>query len=80
MVTDYTQVPPEIYECNQEIIVVGDVMFVAGLQFLVTISWGIDLVTSEYLLDVTAICLREAVNRVIKVYQKKGFIFPNGFS
>ena len=39
-----------------------------------TVSWGIDLVTSEYLSDVTAINLRDAINRVIKVYQKKGFV------
>ena len=49
-------------------------MFVSGLSFLVTIAWGIDLVTSEYLPDVTASNLRDAVNRVIKVNQKKRFI------
>ena len=45
-----------------------------GYLFLVTVSRGIDLVTSEYLPDVTAISLHDAINRVIKVYQKKGFI------
>ena len=74
MVTDNIQVPPEIYEQNQEIIVVGDVMFVSGLPFLVTPSRGINLVTSEYLPEVTAISLWDAVNSIIKVYQKKGFI------
>ena len=74
MVTYYAQVPPEIYERNQEIIIVGDVMFVSGLPFLVTVSRGIDLVTSEYLPNVTAISLRDAINRVIQVYQKKGFV------
>jgi len=32
VVTDYVQVPPEIYEQNQEIIIVGDVI-VSGLPF-----------------------------------------------
>ena len=75
VITDCIQVPPEIYEGNQERIVVGDVMFLSGLPFLETVSWGIDLVTSEYLPDVTAISLRDALNRVIKVYQKKGLFF-----
>ena len=41
---------------------------------MVTVSWGIDLVIPEYLPDVTATSLRDAVNRVIKVNQKKGYI------
>jgi hypothetical protein len=67
VVMDYVQITPEIYEQNQEIIVVGDVMFVSGLPFLGTVSWGIDIVTSEYLPDVTAIRLRNALNRGITV-------------
>ena len=39
------------------------------------VSQGIDLVISEYLPDVTAISLRDAFNRVIKVYQEKGLLF-----
>ncbi len=74
VVTDYVQVPPEIYERNQEIIVVSDLTFVSGLSFLVTVSQGIDLVTSEHFPDVTAIHLRDTVNWNIKVYNKKEFI------
>jgi hypothetical protein len=39
------------------------------------VSQGIDLIISEYLPGVTSISLRDAVNRVIKVYQEKGLLF-----
>ncbi len=72
--------PPETYERNEEIIVVVDVMFLYGLPVLVTISQGIDLVTSEYLPDVTAISLRDAINRVVKGYQRKEVIVQTAFA
>ena len=74
VIADYVQVLPEIYERNKEIIVVGDVMFVSGLSFLVAVSQGIDLVTSEHFPDVTAIHLRDAIIEDIKVYQTKGLL------
>lgn len=79
MVADYIQVFCEIYEHNQEVIVVVDIMFVSGLLFLVTVSCGIDLVTREYLRDVTAISIQIAFNRVITVYPKIAFIKRTAF-
>ena len=49
VVSDYIHIPTQIYQRNHRIVVVADVMFVSGLKFLVTVSRGIDLTTTEYL-------------------------------
>ena len=49
VVSDYVHVPREIYERNQMVVIVADVMYVSGIKFLATVSKGINLITSEYL-------------------------------
>ena len=49
--TDYIYVPMSIFDNNKHITLAEDIMYVSEIKFLVTVSRGINLVTSEYLPD-----------------------------
>ena len=72
VVTNFIQVHPAIYGQKQGLIVVGEVMFVSGLPFLVTVSQSINIVTSKYLPDVTVGMLSTGL---LKPIRGKGFFF-----
>eukprot|EP00804_Cyclotella_cryptica_P026251 CCRYP_019831-RA/>CCRYP_019831-RA protein AED:0.41 eAED:0.28 QI:0/0/0/1/1/1/2/0/498 len=60
VVTAYVAVPAEIYDRNKDVVVVGDVMFVSGFPFLVTVSGNLNLITSKFLADITGFnCIRD---------------------
>ena len=54
VVPDYLGIPLEIYRANWYVTLGADVMFVNGLAFLVTLSRGIRLYTTEHLPSRTA--------------------------
>ena len=70
--TDYIFVPRSIFDANKHITLAGDIMYVNGIKFLVTVSRGINLVTSEYIPDRTKGNLKQALVRAIRIYQNKG--------
>ena len=51
----------------------ADVMFVLGLPFLVTLSWGITFLTVQYMPRRTAPELANTITQVIYVYKRAGF-------
>ena len=48
-------------------------MFVLGLPFLVTLSWGITFLTVQYVPRRTALELANTITQVIYVYKRAGF-------
>ena len=62
MVSDYVHVPQEIYECNKMVVLVADVTYVSGIKFLVMVSKGINLITSEYLPTRSKVNLKDALS------------------
>ncbi len=61
---DYVKIPPDLMELHKYVTIVADVMFLNGLQFLVTSSRGISLITINFLSSRTAKYLTSSVNRV----------------
>jgi len=47
-------------------------MYVSGIKFLVTVSKGINLITSEYLPTRSKANLKDALSRAITLYRNKG--------
>ena len=70
--TDYVYMPRSIFYNNRHITLAGDIMYVSRIKFLVTVSRGINLVTSEYLLDWKKGNLKQALVRAIWIHQNKG--------
>jgi hypothetical protein len=71
---EYVQIPRDFVELHKYVMLVAEVMFVNSLPFLVTSLQGISLVTIEYLKSRTAKRLIETLERVIRIYEKAGFI------
>lgn len=72
VVTNYIPVPQHIYNRNPKVVVVADFMFINGIRFLVMVSRGIDLVTSEFVAEASVSNLQVAMARVIHIYYNKG--------
>jgi hypothetical protein len=71
---DYVEIPQNLVNMHKYVTLVADVMFVNGLQFLVTFLREISLVTIEFLLSRTAKHLALTVEWVLKVYSRGGFV------
>eukprot|EP00804_Cyclotella_cryptica_P019618 CCRYP_013971-RA/>CCRYP_013971-RA protein AED:0.48 eAED:0.48 QI:0/-1/0/1/-1/0/1/0/81 len=52
----------------------ADIMFVNGIPFLLTRSWGIQLITIEFLPRRTANIIGAKLTRALQLYSKAGFI------
>ncbi len=72
IITAPVDIPCSIYECNQTVTLVADLMFVNGIPFLVTISRNITLLTVEYLTDMNDDTLRDGLISVVQYYHWRG--------
>ena len=65
--------PRAIYERYKDIVLTADVMFVNGIAFLVTLSRGIRLYTTEHLTNRKKDQLARSLNRITNLYARGGF-------
>ena len=66
-------IPRAIYERYKDIVLTADVMFVNGIAFLVTLSRGIRLYTTEHLPNRKKDQLARSLNRITNLYVRGGF-------
>ena len=59
--SNYIHIPQSIFDKNKWVILAGDIMYVAGMKFLITTLHGINLITSEYLPNQTKGNLKESL-------------------
>jgi len=71
--TDYVQIPWAILERHQPVTLEVNVMFISGVQFLVSVGRGLNLVTAEFTPSQTAKQLAAGITRMIDLYARKGF-------
>ncbi|KAL7502656.1 hypothetical protein ACHAXN_000584, partial [Cyclotella atomus] len=64
----------DLIDMNKYVTLVGDVMFVCGLPFLITLSRRIQFVTLQYLPNRSAKELKSGLLNVAKLYNRAGFI------
>ena len=74
VVVDHVEIPRAILERHQRVILAIDVMFVNSVPFLVTVSRGLNLLTTEYTPSRTAKQLAAGIRRVMDVYSRGGFV------
>ncbi|KAL7532447.1 hypothetical protein ACHAXR_004632, partial [Thalassiosira sp. AJA248-18] len=70
----YASIPATIVEKCKNLTLVGDVMFVCGLPFFVSLSRGIRFVTAQYRPRRTKKLLCNALKETIRLYKRAGFI------
>jgi hypothetical protein len=73
-VIDHVEIPQAILERHQQVTLAIDVMFVNSVPFLVTVSRGLNLLTTEYTPSRTAKQLAAGIRRVMDVYSRGGFV------
>jgi hypothetical protein len=73
VVTDYVTVPHLLVEANKVIMLVGDVFFVDGTAFLLTVSGHLKFVMAEHVPVRTAMHLSKHIKRVLDVYGRANF-------
>ena len=66
-------IPRAIYERYKDIVLTADVMFVNGIAFLVTLSRGIRLYTTEHLPNRKKDQLARSLSRITNLYARGGF-------
>ena len=73
MVNDYVEIPRELIEAQQGIILHADVMWIDGVPFLTTISQYLRFITVQYIPDRKAETLRAACMAAFVKYNNAGF-------
>ena len=73
VVSVYMGIPRAIYERYKDIVLTTDFMFVNGISFLVTLSRGIRLYTTEHLPNRKKDQLARSLHRVMNLYARGGF-------
>ncbi len=68
----YVEIPPKIISRNLNVVVVANLMFINGLPFLVSISRNITLITVSYMPSRKTEDLRQGMQQIISVYQRRG--------
>ena len=71
---EYVRIPREIVEMNRYVTLVGDVLFVCGLPFLISMSRRIRFVTLEFVPRRTAKELTNGFKNILNLYKRAGFI------
>ena len=71
---EYVEIPRDFYRLHQFVTFVGDVMFVNGMPFLLTLSRTLSFGTAEILTSRTAPRLGRSLTRVMRLYASRGFI------
>ena len=69
----YMGISKAMYERYKDIVLTADVMFVNGIVFLVTLSRGIRLYTTEHLRNKKKDQLARSLNRITNLYARGGF-------
>ena len=69
----YMGIPKGIYERYKYIVLTADVMFVNGIVFLVSLSRGIGLYTTENVPNRKANQLSGSLNKIVNLYARGGF-------
>ena len=67
-------IPRSIVDNHKNVTLVGDVMFVCGMPFFITLSRDIRFVTVQYRPRRTAALLCNALKETIKLYKRAGFV------
>ena len=70
----HMEIPRDFYVLHKFVTLVGDVMFVNGLPFLLTLSRDIRFGTVEFLPSRTAPQLGRSLMKIVKVYALRGFV------
>ena len=73
MVADYVAVPRLLVDANKVLTLAGDVFFVDGTAFLMTVSRRLKFITAEHVPVGTATQLSKHIKRVLEVYGRAGF-------
>eukprot|EP00956_Cyclotella_meneghiniana_P026461 scaffold57247_cov37-Cyclotella_meneghiniana.AAC.7 len=71
---EYVTIPMQLYEKLRDVTLCGDVMFVNGLPFFVTVSRGIKLYTAEFTPSRTVEMLTSKLMKVVRIYRRGGFL------
>jgi hypothetical protein len=74
VITDYIQIPPDILEIHQAIILAADIMIVDSTQFLITTSRSIQFTTVEKLDSKESKYLTSGLIKVVNLYKRRGMI------
>ena len=70
---DYVEVPRDILMKHRDVILTGDIFFVQGYPFMVTLSRNIKFNTIENLNDMEGATLLASLDRVFNLYSRRGF-------
>jgi hypothetical protein len=73
VVSDYIEIPSELIQAQQDVILCMDTMQTNGLYFLTTVSRNIMYRTTEWVPNKTAKAHRSALDNVFRVYNMAGF-------
>jgi hypothetical protein len=73
VVSDYIEIPRELIQAQQDVILCMDTMQINGLYFLTTVSRNIMYRTTEWVPNKTAKAYRSALGNVFRVYNMAGF-------
>ena len=73
VVSDYIEIPRELIQAQQDVILCMDTMQINGLYFLTTVSRNIMDRTTEWVPNKTAKAYRSALDNVFRVYNMAGF-------
>ena len=70
----YVSIPPNLIDLHKYVTLVGDVMFVNGIPFLVTMSRRIRFITVQHVPDRKASALANVMKQVMNLYSRAGFV------
>ena len=68
------QIPNDFYQLHRFVTLAADVMFVNGVEFLTSLSRNIRLITMEHIPRHTAKQLGIALNKIVELYARVGFV------
>ena len=72
VVTDYVDIPMEIFELRKEVEVSTEIMFINKLSFLMRISQWLKFTIIEYLSSKNKIALLTYINKIVSYYRSHG--------
>ena len=71
--SDYIEIPPELVDNHQEVVLCMYGMVINGISFLTTISRNIMYRTAEWIQNKTPQAYRSVLDNVFRVYNRAGF-------
>jgi hypothetical protein len=73
VVSDYIEIPQELINNHQDIVLCMDGMMINGISFLTTISRNIMYRTAEWIENKTSKAYRSVLDNVFRIYNRAGF-------